>query len=214
MMQPTMSGDISRVSFPNSLGIDTGAWDEQDHRQLIRALPTKEDIHMLMGEWLGPLRKEIGEVWEKVEVIDQKMQRCEEMQEADTRIAMLEEEVKTQYQRMVAIQLQAEEAENRSRRNNIRIKGIPETVPASELRETVMTMLNKILENPLDTHIELDRVHRVPTMRYHAQITPRDIVCRVHFFRVKEDIIRAAWQNKNKTLESKQEEIHIFSDLC
>lgn len=103
------------------------------------------------------------------------------------------EKMKILHQRMVAIQLQAEEAENRSRRNNIHIQGIPETVAASELRITVMNMLNKLLGNPLDMQIELDRVHRVPAMRYHAQISPRDIICRVHFFRVKEDIMRAAW---------------------
>lgn len=43
---------------------------------------------------------------------------------------MLEEKLKTQHQKMLAIQLQAEEAENRSRRNNIRIKGVSNSASA------------------------------------------------------------------------------------
>lgn len=94
-------------------------------QELIQSLPTREDINAMMGNWLGPLKKEIGEVREEVAVIDQKIHRVEESQEkANMRIAMLEEKIKIQHQRIVAIQFQAEEAENRSKRNNIRIKGI------------------------------------------------------------------------------------------
>lgn len=60
------------------------------------------------------------------------MHRCEDLQgKANTpRIDMLEEKLKTQHQKMLAIQLQAEEAENRSRRNNIRIKGVSNSASA------------------------------------------------------------------------------------
>lgn len=135
---------------------------------------------MLMGNLQGPMRKEI------VKVIDQKLQSCEISQDkANTQID-LEKKIKTQHQKMMSLQqLQAEEATNTSRSNNNSIKGTPETVIASQLRETVMSILNRILENPPDTQIELDWVHRVPIMRYSTQATPRDILCRVHIFRIK-----------------------------
>ena len=84
---------------------------------------------------------------------------------------------------MAMIQLHTEEAEDRSRRNNIRIKGVPENLEGPALWEAVMIILNQILNNPADTLIELDRVHKVPTFRHPTQLGPRDIVCRVQMDR-------------------------------
>lgn len=82
MTQPTPSDDISQVCILNSLGTDGGErGDVQDLRQLIQTLPTREDIQVMMGNWLGPLNKEIGEVREEIEVIDHKMHRFDELQE-------------------------------------------------------------------------------------------------------------------------------------
>lgn len=102
----------------------------------------------------------------------------------------IEEKLNKQYQRLVMLQLQSEESENRSRRNNIRIKGVPEDIEGPALKDRVVSILNQILKNPPDTLIELDRVHRIPTIHNPAQRNPRDVLCRVHFFRVKEDILQ------------------------
>lgn len=65
------------------------------------------------------------------------------------------------------------------------MKGISKNVAASDLREIVLGIFNKILDNPPDTQIELDRVHRIPIARNPAQTTPRDVLCRVHFYKTK-----------------------------
>lgn len=66
----------------------------QGLRQLIQTLPTKEDIQELMGDLLGPLREEVGEVRLKMEAIDHKLHNCEVSQDkADARIEDLEKKI-------------------------------------------------------------------------------------------------------------------------
>ncbi|PIO09790.1 hypothetical protein AB205_0057590 [Aquarana catesbeiana] len=108
-------------------------------------------------------------------------------------------------------ELQAEDSVNRSRRNNVRIKGISETIKTPDLRKTAIDIFNKYLESPSDNHIELDRVHRSPVGLISDQGPPRDVLCRVHFYRVKEDIMRAVWQKG--ALEYAGQEVQVFPDL-
>lgn len=184
----------------------------QDIRKLIQALPTKEELQVLLSDLKVAVREELSEVTAKLEVMDKRMGICESSQSsADARIELLERKFKTQHQKLLQLQLQAEEFENRSRRNNVRIKGIPETIKPPELRKTVTDVFNKYLGKTADNHIELDRVHRSPAGPMPEIGPPRDVLCRVHFFRVKEDIMRAAWQKG--VLEVAGQGVQVFPDL-
>lgn len=66
-----MSDVNPQICLNNLLGADTrDPGGEQVIRQVIWALHTKEDIQVLMGNLLGPLREEIGEIGSKVETIE------------------------------------------------------------------------------------------------------------------------------------------------
>lgn len=144
--------------------------------------------------------------------MDKRLCSCESLQSsADARIDLLERKLKSQHQKLLILQLQVEDSVNRSRRNNVRIKGISETIKTPDLRKTAIDIFNKYLENPSDTHIELDRVHRSPVGLISEQGSPRDVLCRVHFYRVKEDIMRAVWQKG--ALEYAGQEVQVFPDL-
>lgn len=55
-------------------------------------------------------------------------------------------------------------------------------------------------------------MHRIPTVRNPKQVKPRDILCRVHIFRIKDEIMRIAWQKGS--IKFKEDEIQVFPDLC
>lgn len=189
---------------------------EQDIRKLIQALPTKEDIRILMSELKVAVREELSEVGAKIEIMESRLCRlcsCESLQTStDARISVLESELKLQHQKLLILQLQAEDSENRGRKNNVGIKGISETIKTPDLRKTAINIFNKYLGNPPDTHIELDRVHRSPVGFIPEQGSPRDVLCRVHFYKIKEDIMRAVWQKG--VLEFAGQEVQVFPDLC
>lgn len=165
-----------------------------------------------MSDLKAAVREEMSKVGAKLELMDKRLCSCESLQSsADARIDLLERKLKSQHQKLLILQLQAEDSENRSRRNNVRIKGISETIKTPDLRKTAIDIFNKHLGNPSDTHIELDRVHRSPAGLVPEQGSPRDVLCRVHFYKVKEDIMRAVWQKG--ALEFAGQEVQMFPDL-
>lgn len=53
-----------------------------------------------------------------------------------------------------------DDIENRNQRNNIRIRGLPESVQNKDLDSTLQRIFATILDSPPSESIELDRAHR------------------------------------------------------
>lgn len=77
----------------------------------------------------------------KTVAVDHKLLHLETQQSAsDARIDALEERLHTQHQRLIMLQLQAEDSENMCRKNNVSIRGILQATVGSGLRETVPSL--------------------------------------------------------------------------
>lgn len=113
--------------------------------------------------------------------------------------------------KMRTLQLQLEDAEDRNRRNNVRIKGIPENVPPYLLREAVLSIFHQLLGEDCADKMDLDRVHRAFGQRSFDSSRPRDVLCRIHFFTTKDIIINRAW--KKKTVDFEGVKLKILPDL-
>lgn len=87
-----------------------------------------------------------------------------------------------------------ENSENRSRSNNVRLQGIPEATSGTDLKSTVITILNRVFDREASSPIELDQVHRVGGPRRDSSGRPWDVLWRVHYYTLKEDLIRKAWR--------------------
>ncbi|OCT92681.1 hypothetical protein XELAEV_18015743mg [Xenopus laevis] len=96
--------------------------------------------------------------------------------------------------RLGQLQSHLDDQENRSRRNNIRIKGLPES------------------GKPPDGDIVIDRAHRELRPRDPNSDIPRDIICRIHFYNVKEALMLKARDSGFIHFESMQ--LKFFQDLC
>lgn len=103
------------------------------------------------------------------------------------------------------------DGENRSRRNNIRLRGLPEATSGGDLRATVTAIFNRLLDKPPTAELELDRVHRVQGSRGREAPPPRDVLARVHFYAVKEEIMRQTWTKGPVNFDSAV--VHLFPDL-
>lgn len=100
--------------------------------------------------------------------------------------------------------------ENQSRRNNIHFRDIPKNDVDAELRPTIQSICS-ILGKPQLAELIIDRVNRVILYRTYQVLGPRDVLCCIHFFNIKDEIMRRAWQLDQ--IEHAGARILILSDI-
>lgn len=95
--------------------------------------------------------------------------------------------------------------EDRSHRNNLRLRGLPEATGPEDLADTAVAIFRSL------PGIELDRIHRALGPKPTDPLRPRDVVCRVHHYVHKELILRKAWESEDRELDGAT--VKILPDL-
>lgn len=90
------------------------------------------------------------------------------------------------------LQLHLHDLEN-GEQQNIK-KDLSKSSTGADLTFTGVAILNSNLGKPPAEHIELDRVHRVGPAAAATNERPRDVLCRVHFHKIKEDTMHKVWR--------------------
>ncbi|KAJ4948200.1 hypothetical protein JOQ06_019737 [Pogonophryne albipinna] len=101
-----------------------------------------------------------------------------------------------------------EDLEGRSRMNNIRLVGISEGLEGPRPTEFIAKLLQEILR--LDEKPLLDRAHRTLRDRPREGDAPRPFVVRVHYFHIRNEILRRAGEPSPLLCQGKR--ISIFAD--
>lgn len=130
-------------------------------------------------------------------------------------IASLESNANSQDERMSALEAtcatltgnnakllaKVTDLESRSRRNNIRIVGLPESIEGPHPSTFFPKLLMEVLgEGVLDSLPECDRAHRSLTVKSKPGQRPRPVIIRIHRYQQKEAIIREARARRGKLL--------------
>lgn len=90
-----------------------------------------------------------------------------------------------------------EDLESRSRRNNMRIHGIPEGSEKNNMIGFVTDFIHSSLQIPDDTDIRIERAHRSLIAKpKESDAPPRAIIVRFLDARMKEQVIQQAWKPK------------------
>ena len=88
--------------------------------------------------------------------------------------------------------------ENQSRRNNIRVNGIPES--DNETWEDAEVKVKRAIKEKLDQEVDIERAHRVERRKTKSgqanQNQPRTIVCRLRDWKQREQVLRRARKEK------------------
>lgn len=108
-----------------------------------------------------------------------------------------------------AIQTQVEDLDNRNRRNNLRLRGIPES--ETDLIPTVIRLFKSLLPDRDSAAFKCDRIHRALRPKPPDDKPPRDIVLCMKDFLIKEEILRAARNKPRITLDDHL--IQIYPDI-
>ncbi|CAH2321749.1 Hypothetical predicted protein [Pelobates cultripes] len=88
--------------------------------------------------------------------------------------------------RVTDLELELEDVSNRSRRNNLRIRGLPDSVGEADLEETRVTCFKQSLPDIPEHLWIVDRVHRALRARGPKNSpTPRDVIMKWHYYKTK-----------------------------
>lgn len=101
--------------------------------------------------------------------------------------------------------------EDRSRRNNLKLRGVPETVQPADLKPYALQLFKAILPDTPDIELTIDRIHRVPKPSFLPASVPRDVIMKIHFFHTKELILTKA--RSLGQLPHPYGNIQMFTDL-
>ncbi|CAH2284013.1 Hypothetical predicted protein [Pelobates cultripes] len=160
----------------------------------------KNGIHEGLMEFkteLIQLEKKFKQNEEKLEALEfQQVSADDNMRKANQKIAELE--------------LKIADLEDRSRRNNLRIRGIPESVNNDILQDHITELLVQLgiqMTNPLNS---LERCHRIMKPDFVAQGEPRDVMICCSTYKMKEQALKAA---KLIKLNDPYTNIIIFPDI-
>lgn len=155
-----------------------------------------------LGSTTGAIQESINLQEERLTAVeDSATKTSDTVTELEATVAAMRGEIQR-------LQDKCEDLENRSRRNNLRIVGIAEGEEGNKPTEFISNFLKDILdleETPL-----IDRAHRL-TLSQPKPGAPRPFIMRVHFFHVKEEILRLS--KEKGALEYNENAIYISGDL-
>ncbi|KAJ1187167.1 hypothetical protein NDU88_003946 [Pleurodeles waltl] len=95
-------------------------------------------------------------------------------------------------QQMEALQERIEDAEGRSRRNNIRIIGLPEGKEGNDLTQYIETWMQSIAKDKMSIHFVVERAHRIPGRKPIPGAPARPVITRILNYRDRDVALQVA----------------------
>ncbi|CAH2274027.1 Hypothetical predicted protein [Pelobates cultripes] len=182
-----------------------------DIRALAASMVTKEDLKALSDTLHAVIRTEVTAIKADIATQACRLQAMEASVQSTTAQAETTNlAITRQGNMLLALRRQAEDLDNRGRRSNIRIRGLPESAGEEDVEATLQTLFREILVTEAPETIEFDRAHRANRARA-ADNTPRDIVCCLHTYKLKERIMTKA--RLRPTWRFRDAEIALYQDL-
>lgn len=146
----------------------------------------KEDFNRFREEMMRELQNQKGSINEAQTRIADLEAACLEMKDA---LLVSLESNRAMNDKLVDL-------ESRSRRNNLRIYGVPEGKEGRSVSEFVANLLIKQLKLPEGTEPQIQRAHRALAPRPPHNAAPRSIIVNFLQSNTKEMVLRKAWEQK------------------
>ena len=146
------------------------------------------------SEKLDTVIKEVAGIKKRVEEIEGRVERLERGAELSAEVALACIEV------LAAVQQKNTDLESRSRRNNLRISGIPEQYGAGKGDDSMPVWLDGFLKEKLGIEksfdLKIQRAHRTLAPKPTAKAPPRAVIVLFLEHTTKEMVRKEAWRKK------------------
>lgn len=154
----------------------------------------------------GLIRQDMDKIRGRLTETEQRISTVEDVAASTAQsVVELQQQVKT-------LMARSEDAENRLRRNNVRVVGLPEGEEGANPVEFAEAFFKKLLGlQHLSPVYVVERAHRVPTGRRPAGARPRAFLVRLLNFRDRDLILAEA--RKHPELKHENAVIHLYPDF-
>lgn len=176
-------------------------------------------VEKLLDKILDSINKRFDLLDEKLEILTNNQaaltNRVEEVEnqgsDHERRISALEEKLNETQRINERLSAKVNDLEGHSRRNNIKIVGIPEGEESGRPTEFVTGLIPKLFgASNFPKTVTVDRAHRVPLPRRNMDAKrPRTIIARIHFYQEKEQLLRLS---RNQELVYNGLRVFVFPD--
>lgn len=130
----------------------------------------------------------------------------------DRRLSLVEQKFAKVESENKALREKLIDLEARSRRQNIKIVGLPEKIENGRPTEFLTKFIPDLLgASNFSKPLEVDRAHRLGRQPSGEDARPRVMIARIHYFQTKEKILQLARQQFPLRYQGRP--IHIFPDL-
>ncbi|CAI5691467.1 unnamed protein product [Oreochromis niloticus] len=152
---------------------------------------TKEQLNDIKSEIIS-VNQKIAEAEVRIEKVEDRVQNLEQV---------LNKVIKVMHQQENKLL----DHEGRSRRENLRIYNVPEGAEGSSMMDFVEKLLRDTLEINPTAELDIERAHRAlaPRPAGDRQDKPRSIIVKFLRYKVKEEILRRAWEKKKVFLNGR-----------
>lgn len=156
-----------------------------------------DDLRSIATDIKNALSSAISELSLDLQAMTGRIQKVEDNNILQQRaIDRIDYRIDSHNRQLGDMQRHVEELDNRGRHHNLRIRGLPESVENENLPQTVSDVFNDILDNPACSVLSMERIHRALRPKGKESDPPRDVVCHVDNFNIKEMILRKACEKK------------------
>ncbi|CAH2246579.1 Hypothetical predicted protein [Pelobates cultripes] len=181
-------------------------------RRMTAVMVTKDDLYQASNNLHTALKSEVGGLKADFAVHKTPIASVEQRKDAMKKQTKASDiAIQKQGDLLLAMRRQLEDLDNRSHRNNIRIRGIPEADGTGENVAETLTQLFRIIlrEDALD-HYRFDRAHRA-LRPCNADGVPRGIICCIHSYPLKDQIMQRARTRSHWTYRGS--EVALYNNL-
>ncbi|CAH2325623.1 Hypothetical predicted protein [Pelobates cultripes] len=180
-------------------------------RSMAANMVTKANLHTLTATIQDTLRAEMAGIRAEVATLVGRMAVVQETTEAlEVKLTTTDTAVTRQGALLLAMRRHLEDLNNRGRRYNIRVRGVPETDRDENAGEVLAELFQAILHMDTPQQIEFERAHRALRPRS-LEEGPRDLICCLHSFPVKDAIMKKA--RERPTWPYRGAQVSLYNDL-
>lgn len=170
-------------------------------RALLQALQMRADIEAIVSRLEASHHQEIAVVRQEVQTLSDRMDSGESSVAAlEWRLSAVEASHTIQANTILTQQLQLEEIEDRSRRNNLRLRGLPEAIGTEDLAASTLSIFRDMMGELFPPTLSFDQIHRALGPGSADPYRPRDVICRIHQYTHKELVLQTAWEKERLNL--------------